>query len=203
MYYSYAGTKCAILINYVLISVVVTIIFGFSTLTVDYAYAQKISPSDSSSTDSIGNSPNNNNTEQTINEELGGQVQKNQQPTILEQQQSQTLPSVKITSHTQNQEVPAGTLTIHGISSDTPSDTCTVYLILNNIKPYQKVIPTAKENGQSNDFSTWNYTFTPQYAAIKEGNNKMTSKISCNALATGVSHTNSNLTKFNSLNVTR
>lgn len=204
MNHSYAGTKCGILINYVLISVVVTIIFGFSTLTVDYAYAQKISPSDSSSTDSIGNSPNNNNTEQTINEELGGQVQKNQQPTILEQQQSQTLPSVKITSHTQNQEVPAGTLTIHGISSDTPSDTCTVYLILNNIKPYQKVIPTAKENGQSghNDFSTWNYTFTPQYAAIKEGNNKMTSKISCDALATGVSHTNSNLTKFNSLNVT-
>src|SRR5919106_4810060 len=204
MNHSYAGTKCAILINYALISVVVTIIFGFSILTVDYAYAQKISPSDSSSTDSIGNSPNNNNTEQTINEELGGQVQKNQQPTILEQQQSQTLPSVKITSHTQNQEVPAGTLTIHGISSDTPSDTCTVYLILNNIKPYQKVIPTAKENGQSghNDFSTWNYTFTPQYAAIKEGNNKMTSKISCDALATGISNTNSNLTKFNSLNIT-
>jgi hypothetical protein len=30
----------------------------------------------------------------------------------------------------------------------------------------------------------------------------MTSKISCDALATGVSNTNSNLTKFNSLNIT-
>jgi hypothetical protein len=203
----YAGPKCTVLINYALISVVVTIILSYSMFTVDYSHAQKISPSNSSSIDNISNSSNNNNTPQKVKDEVGKNVQKNQQPTISEQQQSQSqaLPSVKITSHTQNQEVPAGALTINGISSDTPSDICTVYIILNNVKPYQKVIPISIENGQGssqNDFSTWNYTFTPQYAIIKEGTNKMTSKISCDALATGISNTNSNLTKFNSLNIT-
>jgi hypothetical protein len=202
----YAGPKCTVLINYALISVAVTIILGYSMLTVDYSHAQKISPSNSSSIDNISNSSNNNNTPQKVKDEVGKDVQKNQQPAILEQQQSQSqaLPSVKITSHTQNQEVPTGTMMINGISSDTSSNTCSVYIILNNVKPYQKVIPLSKENGQSgsNDFSTWKYTFTPQYATIKEGNNKMTSKISCDAQTTGVSSTNSNLTKFNSLNVT-
>jgi hypothetical protein len=203
----YAGPKCTVLINYALISVVVTIILSYSMFTVDYSHAQKISPSNSSSIDNISNSSNNNNTPQKVKDEVGKNVQKNQQPTISEQQQSQSqaLPSVKITSHTQNQEVPAGALTINGISSDTPSDICTVYIILNNVKPYQKVTPISIENGQGssqNDFSTWNYTFTPQYATIKEGTNKMTSKISCDALATGIRHTNSNLTKFNSLNIT-
>jgi hypothetical protein len=202
----YAGPKCTVLINYALISVVVTIILSYSILTVDYSHAQKISPSNSSSIDNISNSSNNNNTPQKVKDEVGKNVQKNQQPTISEkQQQSQALPSVKITSHTQKQEVPAGALTINGISSDTPSDICTVYIILNNVRPYQKVTPISIENGQGssqNDFSTWNYTFTPQYATIKEGTNKMTSKISCDALATGVSNTNSNLTKFNSLNIT-
>ena len=201
----YAGPKCTVLINYALISVVVTIILSYSMLTVDYSHAQKISPSNSSSIDNISNSSNNNNTPQKVKDEVGKNVQKNQQSPELEQQQSQALPSVKITSHTQNQEVPAGALTINGISSDTPSDICTVYIILNNVRPYQKVIPISIENGQGssqNDFSTWNYTFTSQYAIIKEGTNKMTSKISCDALATGVSNTNSNLTKFNSLNIT-
>jgi hypothetical protein len=206
---SHAGPKCTALINYALISAAVTIILSYSILTVDYSHAQKISPSNFSSTDDISNSSNNNNnnnnTSQMVKDEVGKNAQENQQSTALEQQQSQALPSVKITSHTQNQDIPIGTLAINGISSDTPSDMCTVYIILNNIKPYQKVIPVSKEDGQSshNDFSTWNYTFTPQYATIKEGNNKMTSKISCDALAaTGANSTNNNLTKFNSLNVT-
>jgi hypothetical protein len=83
----------------------------------------KIIPSISSTIDNSSNSSNN--TQQIIEEEFGEDVQKNQQSTVLEQQQlqqPQALPSVKITSHTQNQEVPAGTLTIKGISSDTPSE---------------------------------------------------------------------------------
>lgn len=203
---SHPDSKHDALINYALVSVIATIILSYSVLTADYSYAQKLSPSISSSNNNISNSSNNNNTQQIIKEPFGENVQKNQQSPDLEQQQHlQVLPSVKITSHTQNQEVPAGALTINGISSDTPSDICTVYIILNNVKPYQKVIPISIENGQGssqNDFSTWNYTFTPQYAIIKEGTNKMTSKINCDALATGISNTNSNLTKFNSLNIT-
>lgn len=83
----------------------------------DKSHAQKISPSNSSSIDNISNSSNNNNTPQKVKDEVGKNVQKNQQPTISEtQQQSQALPSVKITSHTQKQEVPAGALTINGIT---------------------------------------------------------------------------------------
>jgi hypothetical protein len=203
---SHSDSKQTLLKKYTLMLVIATIILGYSALTADYSYAQKLSPSTPSSNDNISNSSNNNNTQQIRKEPFGENVQKNQQsPELEQQQQSQALPSVKITSHTQNQQVPAGALTINGISSDTPSDICTVYIVLNNVKPYQKVTPISMEKGQGssqNDFSTWNYTFTPQYAIIKEGTNKMTSKISCDALATGISNTNSNLTKFNSLNIT-
>jgi hypothetical protein len=197
-------TKCIELINYVLLSVVVTIILSYSILTADYSYAQEISPSNLSAPANTSNSSfNNNNTQMATNNELEKQVQNNQLTTIPDQkEQVQALPSVKITSHTQNQDVPAGTVTINGISSDTPSDICTVYIILNNIKPYQKVTPVDIGNGQSNDFSSWKYTFTPAYATIKEGTNKMTSKISCDAPMTAISNIDNNLTKFNSLNVT-
>ena len=175
-------TKCIDLINYVLLSVVVTIILSYSILTADYSYAQEISPSNLSAPANTSNSSsNNNNPQMATNKELEKQVQNNQLTTIPDQkEQVQALPSVKITSQTQNQDVPA-VLTINGISSDTPSDICTVYIILNNIKPYQKVTPVDIGNGQINDFSSWKYTFTPAYATIKEGTNKMTSKISCAA----------------------
>jgi hypothetical protein len=204
------NSKFDILKYYSLVSIVVTMI-GYSVLTVNYSHAQELSPSISPSSNNVGNNSSsndngNNNSQQVINSELLQQVQKNQQSTIPDQQEQQALPSVKITSHTQNQDVPTGTLAINGISSDTPSDRCTVYMILNNIKPYQKVIPVGLENGQSihNDFSVWNYTFTPQYATIQEGTNKMTSKISCDTPTTtiDVNNTDNNLTKFNSLNVT-
>lgn len=107
------------------------------------------------------------------------------------------IPQVKITSHTKNQKVPAGTLTINGISSDNPSKICDVYVILNSIKPYQKVTPDGQngQNSSSKDYSTWKFTFLPTYALISEGDNKMTAKIDC-------IHGATNSTKFNSLNVT-
>ncbi|MPZ06806.1 MAG: hypothetical protein GEU26_10420 [Nitrososphaeraceae archaeon] len=147
---SHPDSKHNALINYALVSAIATIILSYSALTADYSYAQKLSPSISSSNNNISNSSNNDNTQQIRKEPVGENVQKNQQsPELEQQQQSQALPSVKITSHTQNPEVPAGALTINGFSSDTPFDICTVYIILNNVKPYQKVTPISLENGQA------------------------------------------------------
>jgi hypothetical protein len=108
------------------------------------------------------------------------------------------LPSVKITSHEQGQQVPTGTLSIVGVSIDNSISACEVYIILNEIRPYQKVNPTGN-NDMSKDYSTWNYTFTPEYTTIKEGNNRMVSKITC--MDNSISK-DENLAKFNSLIVT-
>jgi hypothetical protein len=107
------------------------------------------------------------------------------------------VPQVKITSHTKNQKVPAGTLAINGTSSDNSSKVCDVYVILNGIKPYQRVKPIGQD-GHSNttkEYSLWQFTFLPTYGLISEGDNKMTAKITCTNGST-------NATKFNSLNVT-
>jgi hypothetical protein len=127
---------------------------------------------------------------------------------IVNAQQQQQLqkeaspPGVKITSLSQGQQVPVGTLSIEGMSTDTSTSTCNVYVILNNVKPYQRVFPTSNEAREGDDYSTWNYTFTPKYATIHEGNNKMTSKITCLDESNINNTSNTNLTKFNSLNVT-
>jgi hypothetical protein len=108
------------------------------------------------------------------------------------------LPSIKITSPHKGQQVPVdSSILVSGISSPpaaekTPTD-CKVSVLLNEVKPYQKAVATG--HGGTNDYSTWRYAITPNYAAIKQGQNKITAKISCAANPT-------NLTKFNSLNVT-
>jgi hypothetical protein len=112
--------------------------------------------------------------------------------------QPSKLPGVKITSHVQNQLLPTGTLSIMGVSTDNSTTDCDVYIILNESKPYQMVNPIGNNN-MSKDYSTWNYTFTPEYATIQEGSNRMVSKITC---IDHFSLSNENLTKFNSLNVT-
>jgi hypothetical protein len=107
------------------------------------------------------------------------------------------IPQVKITSNTKGQIVSEGILSIAGISSDNPASTCDVYVILNGIKPYQRVTPT-EQSGSGNstkDYSLWKYTFLPTYGLITEGDNKMTAKITC-------LNGSANSTKFNSLNVT-
>jgi hypothetical protein len=106
-------------------------------------------------------------------------------------------PQVKITSHTKDQIVSEGILSIAGVSSDNPASTCDVYVILNDIKPYQRVTPT-EQSGLGNstkDYSLWEYTFLPTYGLITERDNKMTAKITC-------LNGSANSTKFNSLNVT-
>jgi hypothetical protein len=108
-----------------------------------------------------------------------------------------TVPQVKITSLTKDQKVPVGTLSINGVSSDKPSSICDVYVILNSIKPYQRVTPMGQgdPNNNTKDFSLWRFTFLPTYGVIAEGDNKMTAKITC-------MNGSGNATKFNSLNVT-
>ncbi|MFZ0555936.1 MAG: hypothetical protein WAM26_11645, partial [Nitrososphaeraceae archaeon] len=108
-----------------------------------------------------------------------------------------TVPQVKITSLTKGQKVPLGTLSINGVSSDNPSSICDVYVLLNGIKPYQRVTPMGQgdSNNSTKDFSLWRFTFLPTYEVIAEGDNKMTAKITC-------MNGSGNATKFNSLNVT-
>lgn len=107
------------------------------------------------------------------------------------------VPQVKITSLAKGQEVPVGTLSINGVSSDNSSSGCDVYVLLNGIKPYQRVTPAGQgdPNNSTMDYSTWRFTFLPAYGLISEGDNKMTAKITCIIGS-------SNATKFNSLNVT-
>jgi hypothetical protein len=124
----------------------------------------------------------------------------NAQQQIIPNTNTQSLLGVKISSPTKGQQVPIGILTISGTSTDDPVNNCQVSVLLNGIKPYQRTIATGQsssEVGGANDYSTWKYTFTPSYAVIKEGINKITSKISCNP-----SNSPTGLSKWYSVNVT-
>jgi hypothetical protein len=98
---------------------------------------------------------------------------------------------VKITFPTKGQQIPIhSNLTVTGISVVNRTSTdCQVAVILNGIKPYQKAVPTG--HGGANDFSTWNYRLTPTYTVIKQGQNKITAKLSCGNL---ISHNSVNIT---------
>jgi len=120
---------------------------------------------------------------------------------LLEQPQktvSSTTPpktiGVKITSPIRGQQVPAGNnLTVLGISKYNATSKCQVSVILDGIKPYQKTIPLGLAGA---DYSKWKYTLSPTYqATIKEGTNKITAKLLCQANPMG-------MTKFYSINVT-
>jgi len=116
---------------------------------------------------------------------------------------------VKITSPIKGQQVPVGILKVEGtstagndLSKEHPTN-CQVSVILNDIKPYQPAAATGK--GGQNDYSTWSYMLSPNYAVVKEGVNKVTSKLSCgndgfaSTSATGINNT---ITKWYSVNVT-
>jgi hypothetical protein len=124
------------------------------------------------------------------------------------------LPSVKIISPTIGQNVSIGSnLTISGISIGTntsaignnnnSNNRCHISIIVNNIRPYQDA--TADGPNGANDYSRWHLTVSPS-SAIKEGENKITSKLSCLPAGSSVNSTNStitnNLVKWYSVNVT-
>jgi hypothetical protein len=84
-------------------------------------------------------------------------------------------------------------LTISGTSSDNATTDCDVSVVLNSKTPYQQALPM--NDSGTNNYSNWTFTFTPSYGIPKEGENEMTSRISCLAYP-------SNYTKFSSINVT-
>jgi hypothetical protein len=131
------------------------------------------------------------------NSSLSGTLQNNASSLENNTKAQSIVPQVKITSLNKGQEVPVGTLSINGVSSDNLSSGCDVYVLLNGIKPYQRVTPAGQgdPNNSTTDYSTWRFTFLPAYGLISEGDNKMTAKITC-------INGSINATKFNSLNVT-
>ena len=137
-------------------------------------------------------------------------------PTFSEGQSETT--SIIIKSPTNGQNISIGSnLTISGIATGTNTTSantgnnrdgnrCYVSVIVNNIKPYQNA--TADGPNGVNDYSKWYYTLSTKFAAIKEGQNKLTGKLSClrgssiNTNSTNVSNTTNNLIKWYSVNVT-
>jgi len=111
---------------------------------------------------------------------------------------AKNLPTIKITSPHKAQQLPiTGDVIVLGTASppvvDKTNTGCAVSVSLNGVKPYQKALATG--HGGTTDYSSWRYALTPNYAAMKHGQNKITAKITCVANPT-------NLTKFNSVNVT-
>ena len=105
--------------------------------------------------------------------------------------QAVKLPSVKIVSPSPGENIGANnTLIFRGVSSDNSSSDCQVSIILNDIRPYQPVVPIKQD-----DYSSWTYTLGTSYTAIKDGDNKATAKITCLG-------TPANATKWNSINFT-
>ena len=107
---------------------------------------------------------------------------------------NQTEMFVTIESHKPGQHVPMDSnLTISGKSSDDASTDCDVSVVLNSETPYQRASPI--DDSGTNNYSNWTFTFTPSYGVPKEGENEMTSRISCLAYP-------NNYTKFSSVNIT-
>ena len=118
--------------------------------------------------------------------------------------------SIKITSPTNGQNISTrSNLTISGIATGNTtgndSGRCYVSVIVNDIRPYQNV--TADGPKGVNDYSKWYYTVSTKSTAIKEGQNKLTGKLSClmagisNTNSTNVSNTTNFLIKWYSVNV--
>ena len=107
---------------------------------------------------------------------------------------NQTEMFVTVESHKPGQHVPMDSdLTISGTSSDNGTTDCDVSVVLNSKTPYQQALPM--DDSGTDNYSNWTFTFTPSYGVPKEGENEMTSRISCLAYP-------SNFTKFSSVNVT-
>jgi len=87
---------------------------------------------------------------------------------------------IKITSPAKGQPVSltSNPLKISGIASHNGQLDCKVYVIVNDMKPYQRALPTGGHNN-TNDYSTWVFSLVPSYTTIKTGTNKITSKLAC------------------------
>jgi hypothetical protein len=118
------------------------------------------------------------------------------------QQLTKTI-GIKITSPAKGQPVSltGNNLKISGIASHNGPLDCKVYVIVNDMKPYQRALPTGGHNS-TNDYSTWVFNLVPSYTTIKTGTNKITSKLACQGNNANTSNSSTLLTKFYSINVT-
>src|ERR671914_1706968 len=117
------------------------------------------------------------------------------------------VPSVKIVSPENGQQVPisisnatratnanvSNSLSISGTASDGADSPCEVSVLLNEVRPYQRATPQG--NSGKSDYSNWQFLLKPDYAPIKQGENKITSKLEC-------LRSPANLTKWYSVSVT-
>jgi len=99
---------------------------------------------------------------------------------------------VRITSPVKGQQVPVGILTVTGVSKDNATTDCQVFVIVNGIKPYQNASATGPDGNK--DYSKWSFPLSPKYTLIKEGENKIATKFSCEP--------NPAIASFYSVNVT-
>ena len=121
------------------------------------------------------------------------------------------LPTIQITSPQDGQQVPPGELSIQGISSDDEETDCQVYADVNDITPMRNVT-AAGDSEEDNDFSKWTFKYTQDYQLIKQGENELTSKITCsgdgafdlNPFPAGAQATSSSspLSEWHTVNVT-
>jgi hypothetical protein len=106
---------------------------------------------------------------------------------------------VKITYPSDSEMVSVGELTIFGTAKyEATNNTCTVYADWNDSQPMQKATPAGlnfTEFGRnSNDYSTWTFTYTSKYHLINEGVNELTAKLTCDIGPF-------NVTKYDSVNI--
>ena len=111
--------------------------------------------------------------------------------------------NVKITSPTKGEKAPVGrNLMMCGMSAGNSNSTainCLVSVIVNGIKPYQPANATGPSG--LGDYSKWNFTLTPKYTTIKQGQNKITAKYSCANSPSSLSHNTVNVTGVATNNV--
>ena len=121
-------------------------------------------------------------------------------PFAISQVPDTTKYGVKITYPSDGETVSVGELTIFGSARyDATNNACTVYADWNDSQPMQKAMPAGlnfTEFGRnSNDYSSWTFTYTGKYHLISEGTNELNAKLSCD-----VGPFNS--TKYDSVTVT-
>ena len=88
------------------------------------------------------------------------------------------LETIKIVNPNTTQKVSTGQeLIITGVSSDNALKNCAVSVIVNDVRPYQAAF--AKGTDGKNDYSQWEFVLLTNYTQIIEGENKITSKLSC------------------------
>jgi hypothetical protein len=139
-----------------------------------------------------------------VTNELYAQISPNTQHSAVTsnstvQQQQAIQPSqkkihiVKITSPAKAQQVAAGkNLMVSGTSVDNTTSDCNVSVIVNGVKPYR--LASANGDAGHKDYSKWNFTLTPAYTMIKQGQNKITAKFSCTNDPNLISHSSVNVT---------